>query len=79
MGVALSDQLKWPTSFSDLSVYNVGCPPWNDGHVEQSGLMKPTKRQKMGVPPSPKHFDNNLEIRRNEGNNITEFDYLGGG
>ena len=52
MGVALSDQLKWPTSFSDLSVYNVGCPPWNDGHVEQSGLMKPTKRQKMGVPPS---------------------------
>ena len=52
MGVVLSDQLKWPTSFSDLSVYNVGCPPWNDGHVEQSGLMKPTKRQKMGVPHS---------------------------
>ena len=77
MGVALSDQLKWPTSFSDLSVYNVGCPPWTRGTIWVDEADKETKNGR--TPLSPKHFDNNLEIRRNEGNNITEFDYLGGG
>ena len=54
-----------------------GVPPWTRGTIWVDEADKETKNGR--TPLSPKHFDNNLEIRRNEGNNIAEFDYLGGG